>query len=64
MWPIHRQRLWRMSCSTSRCFVLLHYYSLEVLSGQRISRIFLRQMLMKTCIIFMVVTVAIQASAP
>ncbi|KAH3709353.1 hypothetical protein DPMN_068815 [Dreissena polymorpha] len=50
--------------STGFCFVLLHNSSLEILSGQRILRIFLRQVLMKTCIFFMVVTVVLQVSAP
>ncbi|KAH3716275.1 hypothetical protein DPMN_058994 [Dreissena polymorpha] len=44
------------------CF--LHNTSLEILSGQRILRIFLRQVLIKTCIFFMVVTMALQVSAP
>ncbi|KAH3751334.1 hypothetical protein DPMN_185887 [Dreissena polymorpha] len=53
-----------MSSSTGCWFVLLHNISLEILSGQRILRIFLRQVLMKTCIFFMVVTVVLQVSAP
>ncbi|KAH3887226.1 hypothetical protein DPMN_011242 [Dreissena polymorpha] len=50
-----------MSSSTGCWFVLLHNSSLKILSGQRI---FLRQVLMKTCIFFMVVTVVLQVSAP
>ncbi|KAH3716874.1 hypothetical protein DPMN_059645 [Dreissena polymorpha] len=53
-----------MSSSTGCWFVFLHNSSLEILSGQRILRIFLRQVLMKTCIFFMVVTVVLQVSAP
>ncbi|KAH3715089.1 hypothetical protein DPMN_057795 [Dreissena polymorpha] len=53
-----------MSSSTGCWFVLLHNSSFEILSGQRILRIFLRQVLMKTCIFFMVVTVVLQVSAP
>ncbi|KAH3726047.1 hypothetical protein DPMN_051902 [Dreissena polymorpha] len=38
-----------MSSSTGCCLVLLHNSSFEILSGQGILMIFLRQVLMKTC---------------
>ncbi|KAH3753933.1 hypothetical protein DPMN_188586 [Dreissena polymorpha] len=52
-----------MSSATCCCFVLLHKSSFEILSGQ-ILRIFLRQVLMKTCISSMGVTFVLQVSAP
>ena len=64
VWPINLQRLCRISCSTSSRHVRCHNSSLLMISGQHLSRILLRQLLTKVCILFVRFTMVPHVSAP
>ena len=62
--PIHLQHLWRISSSAACCLVCFQSSLLLMVSGHRIRRILLRQVLMNVWILFRVAAVILHVSAP
>ena len=64
MWPIHLQRRCWKSTPTGFCFIRCHSSSFPALSGHRIWRIHLRQLLVSVWILLVVVMVVLNVLAP
>ncbi|KAH9584739.1 hypothetical protein MS3_00000245 [Schistosoma haematobium] len=62
--PIHFQRFFLISSSIGIWFVLSHSWLLLIVSGQRIRSILRRQLLINTCIFWMMAFAVLQVSAP
>ncbi|KAH9594125.1 hypothetical protein MS3_00004045 [Schistosoma haematobium] len=62
--PIHFQRLFQISSSAGIWFVLSHSRLLLIVSGERTRNILCRQLLINTCIFWMMAFVVLQVSAP